>query len=273
MQTTLRHSIQMHGTGLHTGRSCVLQLSPLGPYSGLQMLRSDVDGARPFKVSPDRVSDTRRCTCLVGDAGELIKTVEHLLAAITHSGLDNVLVTLDSEEVPIGDGSALAYLELISETGLESQGVAAEVFVVDKPYYVHQDDRLVAAFPYDGLRITAIFSDEHGILGTQAVDMDVDESAFRLGLAPARTIGFMREIEALKAQGLALGASMDLAVVIGSQGYINEPRFYDEPVRHKALDLLGDLAVLGRLKGHLISIKGGHALNNALARSISSSSQ
>jgi UDP-3-O-acyl N-acetylglucosamine deacetylase len=228
----------------------------------------DIPGSRPFRAIPDSVCDTVRCTCLEGKDGERVRTVEHLLAAIRWSGIDNVLVLSDNEEIPIGDGSAASYLDICVSAGRLNLNPTANVLRVDKPYYSAWQDRLVAAFPYDGFRVTVVFTDQHGVLGTQSVDMEVTLDSFKSDIANARTIAFLSEIEELKAKGLALGGTMNLAVVIDEQGYVDSPRYADEPVRHKALDLLGDLAGLGRLSGHFVSIKGGHALNNSLARQL-----
>lgn len=267
-QTTTARAVSLAGVGLHTGKPSELRLEPLGADSGLRFLRSDVPGATPFRLHPSRVADTTRCTGLRGDSGEYVRTVEHLLAAISLLGIDNAMIVVDSEEIPLGDGSGQTFVELLDDAGKVELDAPSFIRVVDKAYYSQNGERIVAAFPYDGFRVTCIFADEHGGLGFQCIDSDVEEAFFRRDIARARTIGFLREIEALQARGLALGGDIDKAIVIDGDSYVNSPRYPDEPVRHKALDLLGDMAGLGHLRGHIVSVRGGHALNNILARQL-----
>jgi UDP-3-O-[3-hydroxymyristoyl] N-acetylglucosamine deacetylase len=266
-QNTIKRSVSLSGIGLHTGKLGTITLSPLEADSGIQICRTDIPGHKPFPVTPVSVGTTKRCTCLTDGAVE-IKTVEHLLAAISGLNIDNILISISAEEVPVGDGSGATFVKLLKDAGIQQLGSVCRVFDLQEPITINDGIRRLIALPYDGFRITTFFTDEHGSLGNQALDYVMTPDIFQAEIAPARTIAFMREIEALQAQGLALGGQIDIAVIIDTAGYAYPPRYNDEPVRHKALDLIGDLAGLGRLNAHIIALKGGHALNSRLAREI-----
>lgn len=271
-QRTIKNPAVYTGCGLHTGKSCTVTLSPLGPGRGIYIQRADVPGHQPFKVTPESVGNTVRCTCLNDEYGNEVKTVEHVLAVLMGLQIDNILISVAGDEIPVGDGSSYEFVKIVESAGIEEQRVPAEFVVLDEPVYVSNGDRTLIAVPFDGFRVSAFFSDEHGVLGNQSFDRIITSEVFVNELSRARTIAFMSEIKVLQEKGLALGGDIDIAVIIDQNGYCYPPRYPDEPVRHKVLDLIGDMAGLSRLKAHIITIKGGHALNNALARQISAHS-
>ncbi len=254
-------------------------MKPAPPGSGLAFVRTDLPGEPAIRATTANVGTTSRCTGLraAGNPVATVLTVEHLLAACVGTGLDNAVFALSGGEVPAGDGSAATWADLIAEAGLVEQPAEARRLAPPAPVWVSGPGSYLIALPAGGLQVTYVFTaDEHageradgrGGVGNQYIDFVVTPETFRRELAPARTIAFLAEIEALRNRGLALGGTPEQAVVIGPNGYAGPCRFPDEPARHKALDLLGDLALIGpaRLYAHVIGIRSGHALNAELAK-------
>lgn len=208
-------------------------------------------------------------TCLAKDDVR-IETVEHLLAALAALRIDNVLVELDAAEVPIMDGSAAPFIYLIHEAGVRSLSRARSCLRIKRPLTVGVDGREVAVYPADSLRITYTIQFNHPLLRYQYYSLAMDEASFIEEIAPARTFGFLKDVELMRQNGLALGGSLDNAVVLGETGVLNNPlRFPDEFVRHKILDILGDLSLLGRpLLAHVVAARAGHALHTEMVRRI-----
>lgn len=265
MQRTIREAVECRGVGLHTGEAVRLVLRPAPPDHGVvfRLLAEGVD--IPARV--DALVNGHYATTLGREGGE-IQTVEHLLAAAWGAGVDNLLVEVDAREVPALDGSAAPFVTLLRGAGLVVQPVPRRTFRPARPVRVGDEHRWIHVTPGPGFRVTYTLDLEHPAVGRQAVDLEVDEACFVREIAPARTYGFLRDLERLRQQGLARGGSLANAVVVGEDRVLNSSlRFGDEFVRHKVLDLIGDLALLGaRLEGHVVARNAGHALHHWLIR-------
>jgi UDP-3-O-[3-hydroxymyristoyl] N-acetylglucosamine deacetylase len=210
-------------------------------------------------------STTRRCW----QDGATVETVEHLLAALISAGVDNVIIELTQREVPIMDGSSAPFLFLIQEAGLKKQSAARGYLKVLRPISVASGDKHIAIYPSDHFKVSYTISFDHPMLRHQSRTMRITEQTFNDEIASARTFGFLKEVEWMRQQGLALGGSLDNAIVIGDTGPLNALRFDDEFVRHKILDAVGDLALLGRpVLGHVVAHRAGHALHTQLAKQL-----
>jgi UDP-3-O-[3-hydroxymyristoyl] N-acetylglucosamine deacetylase len=271
-QTTVSKPVSYEGLGLHTGKPARVTLLPGEPDTGVCFERWDLPEPRTVKAVLDNIAGSRRATDLECN-GVDVRTVEHILAAIVWSGIDNITVRLEGEELPLGDGSALTYVRLLEEAGLSALPAARRDAGVIRPVWVSEGDKHLIALPYEGTKVTFLFlrkgrSGEQGYPGCEYFDIEVTPKTFREEIAPARTIGFEWEIQTIQEKGLALGATLDQAVIVSEDGYVGSTRFPDEACRHKALDLLGDIAILGRIRGHFIGIGSGHSMNQELARLI-----
>ena len=264
-QATLAHAVQYTDIGLHSGKPVSLELRPGPEDSGVVFLRSDLPGKPGVRANAGQVTSTMRATTLE-DGPAKVFTVEHLMAALYVMGIDNCIVEMSAAEAPVGDGSALPFVRLIEQAGRIEQSAPRAVVRVCTPLEVSDNDRYIKVIPHDGLKITFTSSNPHPELGIQHAEYEITPELFAREIAPARTIGFMHEVEALKAQGLGLGGSLDNTLVYDDQTNLNPLRFPDELVRHKILDVLGDLALVGvPLRGHIIAVQSGHFLNTALA--------
>lgn len=267
-QNTLAKSLCYQGIGLHSGKPVDIILSPAPPGTGIRFLRTDIEGAEPIIASVENVTDTMRATTISNSKGESVATVEHLLAALSMLGVDNCLISLSTKEPPITDGSGKVFAELILEAGIVEQDVDAEVFEIDRILSVHDGDKDLYILPHKGFRITFTSVNPHPLLGEQRYTVDLDRETFLKEIAPARTIGFTHEIEALRKMGLGLGGTLENVIVYDENSVLSELRFDNELVRHKILDLIGDLSLVGRLNGWVIATKSSHALNAQLAKKI-----
>ena len=264
MQRTLRTQIDVVGVGLHTGRRIRMRIEPSGADTGIRFVRDDLAGASLVLDERTSISRVDHATTLAGD-GFSISTVEHLLAALRGMGVDNAVVRLSGDEVPIMDGSAAPFVYLIREAGLRSLGLPRMAIGLLRPIGVHDGDREVTIYPADDLRVTYTIDFGHSAIGRQSLTRTIDRKTFLAEIAPARTFCLLRDVAHLRERGLALGGSLANAVVVGDTGPLNELRYHDEFVRHKILDLVGDLALMGRqVMGHVVAFKGGHALHAAL---------
>ncbi len=268
MQQTIAKSISYTGIGLHSGQPVTIELHPGPEDSGIVFCRTDLQGRPCVKASAENVTDTMRATTLENGAAKVF-TVEHLLAALSVFGIDNCRIDISSPEPPVADGSALVFWQLLQKAQVLIQGSKRRIRRVPKEVSIRETDRFIAILPYDGFRITFTSVNPHHFLGVQCCDIEVTPQNFIEEIASARTIGFLHEIEALQAKGLALGGSLENAVVYDGNGPVNEPRFADELVRHKVLDVIGDLSLAGVIRGHVIALKSSHALNTALAKRLS----
>lgn len=267
-QKTLASVISFSGIGLHSGRNVSVTLKPAPVGTGIVFVRTDLADRPKVKACAANVTGTMRATTLESGTAKVF-TVEHLLAAFAALGVDNCLVEIDAVEPPAADGSALPFVRLIRDAGIAEQDAPAAITAVRQTYAVRLPDKFIAIMPYDGLRISFTSVNPHPLLGVQFADYELTPSLFETEIAPARTIGFTHELEALKAQGLALGGSLDNAVVYDQEQVLTPLRFPDELVRHKILDIIGDLALVGgRVRGHIVAVKSSHAINTELARMI-----
>lgn len=264
-QRTIRRSVTCAGIGLHSGLKVTLSLKPAPANWGIRFQRTDVPGSEiPAHVT--HLSGRQQLqTGLVADKAS-VDTVEHLLAALRSLGVDNVTVELNHPEVPIMDGSAAPWVYLIQDAGIKELAAPRRTIRVRKTIQVQDGDKRIALFPADRFKISYTISFDHPLLRHQQKTLDLDEQVFMDEIAPARTFGFLKEVEMLRQRGLALGGSLENAIVLGETGVLNPLRFEDEFVRHKILDVIGDLALVGHpIQGHLVVHRGGHALHTSLA--------
>ncbi len=271
-QRTLKNVIRATGVGLHTGEKVYLTLRPAAPNTGIIFRRVDLDPPVEIPATPDNVGETTLSTTLVRD-GVRISTVEHLLSALAGLGIDNAYIDLNAAEVPIMDGSAGPFVFLIQSAGIEEQNAPKQFIRILRTVSVEEGDKWVRFEPFDGFKVSFAIDFDHPVFqnrGQQAV-VDFSTTSFVKEVSRARTFGFMSQIEQLRANNLALGGSLDNAVVVDDYRILNEDglRYEDEFVKHKILDAIGDLYLLGRsLIGAFYGYKSGHALNNRLLRAL-----
>jgi UDP-3-O-[3-hydroxymyristoyl] N-acetylglucosamine deacetylase len=271
-QRTLKNSIRATGVGLHTGLKVSMTLRPAAANTGIVFRRVDLPQPAEIKADPHVVGDTRLSSTLEKD-GVRVATVEHLMSAFAGLGVDNAYVDLAGPEVPIMDGSAGPFVFLIQSAGIEEQRAAKRYIRVRKAVRVEDGDKWASLTPYDGFRLEFTIVFGHPVFDTasQTVTVDFATTSYIKELARARTFGFMQDIESLRSQGLAQGGSLDNAIVMDEYRVLNNDglRYDDEFVKHKVLDAIGDLYLLGYpLVGAFTGFKSGHALNNALLRAL-----
>jgi UDP-3-O-[3-hydroxymyristoyl] N-acetylglucosamine deacetylase len=267
-QRTLRRSISCAGIGLHSGKKVTLLLRPAAANSGIRFRRADLGGLE-VPATVEHVGGINYATGLTRDA-VLIDTVEHLLSALVSLGIDNVVVELNSPEVPIMDGSAAPFVYLVHEAGIKIQTAKRQYLKVLRPMAMARGDKRIAIYPSDHFKVTYSIAYDHPLLRQQSRTIRLSEQTFVDEVAPARTFTFLKEVEQLRQQGLALGGSLENAIVVGDTGVLNNAlRFDDEFVRHKILDVIGDMALVGHpVIGHLVAHRGGHALHTAFAAQV-----
>ena len=269
-QCTLADRVDYFGVGLHSGRSVKVKLLPAPPNSGICFVRRDQPADHALiRASWRNVVDTRLCTVLGNEHGVTLSTVEHLLAALRGSGVDNALIEVSDGEVPILDGSCAPLIKLIDAAGIVSQRLPRAAIWIESQIEVRQGDRVAVLTPGGWPRISVDIEFEHAAIGAQCYSVELHDQIFASEIAPARTFGFASEIDDLHGQGLALGGSIKNAVVLDDDGVVNAEglRFTDEFVRHKVLDCLGDLALAELpIFGHFYAYRPGHRLNVALLR-------
>jgi UDP-3-O-[3-hydroxymyristoyl] N-acetylglucosamine deacetylase len=267
-QRTLRRTVSCTGIGLHSGNKVTLSLKPAPADHGIRFQRSDLGGLE-IPATVTHLGGIQYQTGLTREAVS-VETVEHLLAALTALGIDNVIVELNHPEVPIMDGSASPFVYLINEAGIKRLSAPRRYLKVLCPISLTQGDKRIALYPSEHFKVTYSISFDHPLLRHQTRTMRITEETFVEEIAPARTFGFLKEVEMLRQRGLALGGSLDNAIVIGETAVLNNSlRFEDEFVRHKILDAVGDLTLVGYpVIGHLVAHRGGHALHTAFAARI-----
>jgi len=268
LQQTLARTISVSGVGLHSGREVTATLRPAPAGRGIVFVRTDVAAVIPAVA--EEAGRLDYATSL-GERGREVGTIEHLLSAAVGLGLDDMTVEVDGPEVPILDGSSAPWVEEILSAGLVSLGSAARPFAVTKTLSVHgPDGKWIEIRPAKELRVSYSIDFPHPAVGRQSISLVLNPETYAQHLAPARTFGFLAEYDWLRSKGLAQGASPENCIVVGDDAVLNGGlRFPDEFVRHKALDLIGDLALVGRpVVGHVVAHRAGHALHTALAREI-----
>ncbi|MCK7594104.1 UDP-3-O-acyl-N-acetylglucosamine deacetylase [Pseudomarimonas salicorniae] len=272
LQCTVATPVSIRGIGVHAGESVFLELLPAEVDSGVVFERSDLPAGRGrIAASWRNVTDTRLCTVIANDSGATVSTLEHLMAALAACGIDNVLVRLDGPEVPILDGSAAQWMELIRGAGVVPQPVRRRQLRILRPVRIEDGEKWAMLLPDRASRYSIGIEFSDPLIGRQGFDFTLSTEGFRREIAPARTFGFAREVSAMQAAGRALGGSLDNAVVVEDGKVLNPGglRFRDEFVRHKLLDCIGDLYLAGGpIQGHLVASRPGHALNVDLLRAL-----
>jgi UDP-3-O-[3-hydroxymyristoyl] N-acetylglucosamine deacetylase len=269
-QRTIKSAIKSTGVGLHTGKKVVMTLRPAQPETGIVFRRIDLAHPVDIRAQATAVTDTRLCSALEG-GGAKVATVEHLMSALAGLGIDNLYVDLDGPEVPIMDGSAGPFVYLLQASGIQEQRAPKRFFRIRRPIEVRDGDKWARFEPYDGFRVSFSIVFDHPVFerSTQSLTVDFAETPYAKDVARARTFGFAQDVEALRNAGLALGGSLDNAVVLDEYRVLNSDglRYADEFVKHKVLDAIGDLYLIGHpLIGAFSAHKSGHALNNQLLR-------
>lgn len=267
-QRTLKEEISCLGIGLHSGRQVKLNMKPAPPNTGIIFERVDVTPGRRVRASFDNVVQTNMATT-IGFNGYSVATVEHIMAAFFGMGIDNVLVQVDGGEIPIMDGSSAPFVFLIKNAGISMQNDYKKFFFVKKPVKIKDGDRRVYLYPSNELKISYKIDFNHPLIKTQFYEMSFSQDAFVKDISKARTFGFLKDVKVLRNNGLAKGGSLDNAIVVDDFKILNDGglRYKDEFVRHKILDFIGDLAILGHLViGHFVVEKSGHALNQQLLK-------
>lgn len=263
LQHTIKQPITVSGVGLHSGREVSVQLLPAPVNTGLCFRNGDAPDAALIPASHTHVKDTRLATTL-GNAHWHVSTVEHLLAAVWSSGITNLIMDVHGGEIPVLDGSAAPWLEALTPHGMHPQTAHQPCMVITQPLRVEDGDRWVEITPGDGLQLSAEIIFAHPAIQRQSLSMALTAQSFQQELSQARTFGFLHEVEAMHAAGLARGGGLSNAVVYSEDGIVNPEglRFSDEAIRHKLLDMVGDLALIGMdVRGHLSACRPGHALS------------
>ena len=271
-QRTLKNVIRATGVGLHTGQKIYLTLRPAPVDTGVIFRRIDLDPPLEIKASPENVGDTSLSTTLVSE-GVRISTVEHLLSAMAGLGIDNVYVDVSAPEVPIMDGSAGPFVFLVQSAGIVEQNAAKKFIRITKSVKTKEGDKWARFDPFDGFKVGFVIDFDHPVFkaGPQKAELDFSTTSFVKEISRSRTFGFMRDFEALRSRNLALGGSLDNSIAVDDHRILNEDglRYEDEFVKHKILDAIGDLYLLGHsLIGAFSGHKSGHALNNKLLRKL-----
>ncbi|HSB34805.1 MAG TPA: UDP-3-O-acyl-N-acetylglucosamine deacetylase [Nitrospirota bacterium] len=265
-QRTLKKRVSCEGIGLHSGKIVKMTIKPAPAGSGIVFSRTDLDGAEVQAIAANTAATSYATTLRQNRVS--VMTVEHLLAAFAGLNIDNAYVEIDAEELPIMDGSARPFVQLIADAGIQSQEVPQPMLKVISPVFVREGDRQVAVWPAENAGISYFIDFNHPMLKEQSLQYQPSEEAFLLEVSDARTFGFVNDVKSLQANGLAKGASLDNAVALGEDSILNEDglRYKDEFVRHKILDLLGDMFLVGMpIIGHIVAHKSGHGLNARMA--------
>lgn len=267
MQHTIAKEISYSGIGLHSGKEVLMTMKPAEINTGIVFVRTDLPDRPEIPALAENVSSTVKATTLSANGAEVF-TVEHLMAALAMMGIDNIVIEMSSPEPPVTDGSAKVFCELLEQAGIEEQQEERKVYSLDKEFSVYDGDRYIVVKPYDGYRISFTSINKHPLLGTQYFDIELNKESFKKEIMAARTVAFTDELEMLKKLGLGLGGSLENVVVFDKDKILSVPRFDDELIRHKILDVIGDLYLLGPIKAHVIAVKTGHAFNSGIAKQI-----
>jgi len=268
LQTTIHKTVRCTGIGLHSGKQVEMVLRPAAANTGVLFSLKNGSGSTFLTPAPSLVVETGLATVL-GNGSETVATVEHLLAAVSGMGIDNIHIEVTGRELPIMDGSAASFVYLLKQAGVRKLDAPRQVMAIKKALDFEKDGKYIKARPYNGFRVDYTIEFAHPMIGVQNMVMEVTPENFVSEIAKARTFGFLKEVDYLHANGLALGGSLDNAIVLDEYGVLNAEglRYKDEFVRHKLLDFVGDMAVLGApLQGHFEVFASGHAMNNMFLR-------
>ena len=272
-QKTLAGPVSCSGIGVHSGRLVNLTVKPAPVNHGIKFIRGDLPDRPCVSAHFNKVVDTSLAT-VIGVDGFIVSTVEHLMAAFSGLSIDNALVEVDSYELPIMDGSAGPFVRMLKSAGIEAQSGARHYFVIKSPIELSEEDKFVGLYPDDRFKITCTIEYQHPLIQTQTHEAVITGGYFESDIANARTFGFLHEVEYMKRYGLAQGGSLENAIVIDQEKVINREglRYADEFVRHKLLDCIGDLSLLGLpVLGHLVTKRTGHSFNHAFLQKFFSS--
>lgn len=275
LQQTVAKEIEFSGQALQSGVMVKMRIYPQPANTGIVFSRSDLPGKPRVEAKPENVISTKKSVTL-GKDGWKIATIEHLMSVFHGLGIDNALIQVDGEELPSGDGSARVFAEKILEAGITTQDLPRNLVYIKEPLWVegtvYKDEQplnaMLLALPSDRLEVSFVFTSDHPVTGNQFYHFELSKDSFLKEIAPARTIAFTKEIEFLRSQGLAMSTDLNIAVIVGDDGYQNELRFPEEIVRHKILDILGDLYLAGPIIGHLVAFRSGHAIDLEMAKKI-----
>lgn len=274
LQQTIREKVRVEGVGLHSGQKTEIAFCPAPPNTGIHFVRRDLPSCPSLSVRADNVRATALATT-VGNEDFSVATIEHCLSSVAALRIDNMYIEMTGSEIPICDGSATVFFDRLRSSGVIEQGEPRQYLFVTQPVYVGDEAKHAYVVPYNGLRVGCTIDFPHPAIGLQKMDLDVDETTFSQ-VADARTFGFLKDVEAMRSRGLALGGSLDNAIVLDDGGIMNPGglRYEDEFVRHKVLDAIGDLVTLGApLMGHIVLYKAGHDLMNQLVKKILQSTE
>ena len=264
-QTTIAEPVSYSGVGLHSGKNVNMELQPAEADTGIIFVRVDLPGQPQVEAKAENVTSTLRATT-IEDNGIKMFTIEHLMSALHGAGIDNIRICVDAEEPPVADGSSKAFYQLIQRAGIVQLDEPRQEMVIDQLYRVDDEDKFVLALPYDGFRVSFTSINPHPLIGIQYGDYEINEKNYIEEIAPARTIAYEKEIDALHQMGLGLGGTLENVIVYNDEGWMNPLHYRDELVRHKILDLVGDLRLAGIVKGHFVAVKSGHALNTTMSK-------
>jgi len=266
-QTTLQHEVECNGIGLHSGKPVEMKLKPAPVNAGIVFVRTDLPGKPTVRAITENITGTLRATTLKENGAE-VSTIEHLMAAFAMKHVDNCYVEMSSNEPPVGDGSAQTFVEAIDKAGIVEQDADRVVYKVDKEFTYANGDRFIKVEPYDGFKISFTSINPHPLLGRQELVIEDTGDELLKNIAPARTVAFEEEIAKMQKMGLGLGGNIDNVVVFGKDKILSKPRFDNELIRHKILDVIGDMYLLGPIKAHIIGMKSGHAFNDNVSKQI-----
>ena len=273
-QRTIKKPIELSGIGLHTGSKVNLKFKPAPPDTGINFIRVDIKDSPMIKANTLHVleQDKSPRRTSVGNNSAEVHTIEHLMAALWAMGIDNILVEIDSPELPGLDGSSRGFIDILNKVGVENQRVQKKIYQVRSPIWVEHEGATIMVLPDNQFKVSYTLNYEHPLLKAQYISFTFDDDVFEKEIASSRTFCLEGEVEDLRKKGLGKGANYDNTIVVGKKGVIdNKLRFEDEFARHKILDLLGDLYLLGyTIKGHIIAVKSGHPLNMSLIKKINS---
>lgn len=267
-QHTIGKPVTYKGNGLHSGMPVTMTMHPAPKGTGIVFRRSDLEGQPEVPAQSQYITNTLRATTLEKGAAKVF-TVEHVLSALFALQIDNCLIEMDSPEPPVGDGSAKTFVDMVLDAGIVEQEATIPVLTLNHSVAVYEGEKkFIAALPYDGLRVTFTSINPHPLLGTQMLDVEITRDGYIKEIAPARTIGFTWELEAMRKMGLGKGGTLENAVVYSETECLSKLRFQDELVRHKILDILGDISLVGPLYAHIIAVLGSHKLNAELSEKL-----
>lgn len=266
-QHTLKQAASCDGIGLHSGKPVKMTLLPAPKDTGIVFIRTDIAERPQIHAVASNITATTRATTL-SENGANVTTIEHLMAALAILKIDNCYVEMSSAEPPVGDGAAKYFMDQILKAGIEEQDAERKVYHVDRSFSYYDGDRSIVVLPYEGYRITFTSINPHPLLGTQVMDIEDKGDNFTKEISSARTVAFEEEIAQLQKMGLGLGGTLENVVVFSKDKILSVPRFPDELIRHKILDVIGDLYLLGPIHAHVICMKSGHAFNDNVSRQI-----